>query len=137
LFELGAGDALVTYEQDARLALARGVPLEIVTPPCTIVAQHVAVVVDANVTPIERPAAQAFIRYLLSEAGQQAFIYYHLRPTHLDSNIFPPLVEFFTVEDLGGWEQAYPELVETLWQMEIEPRLELEPAIQLLGTEGR
>jgi hypothetical protein len=36
------------------------------------------------------------------------------------------------VEDLGGWSQAYPELVERLWQEEIEPRLELEPAIELI-----
>jgi sulfate/thiosulfate transport system substrate-binding protein len=71
LFELGAGDALVTYEQDARLAQEQGVPLEIVRPQRTILAQHAAVLVDRNVTRSERPAAQALIDYLLSEAGQQ------------------------------------------------------------------
>lgn len=136
LFELGAGDALVTYEQDARLALARGVPLEIVLPPRTIVAQHVAVVVDANVTPAERPAAQAFVSYLLSDTGQQAFTRYHLRSANLESDALPPLVQPFTVEELGGWSRAYTELVETLWQMEIEPRLELEPAHWLLDARG-
>ena len=50
LFELGAGDAFVTYEHDALLAQARGVSLEIVVPSHTIVAQHVAVIVDDNVT---------------------------------------------------------------------------------------
>lgn len=128
LFELGAGDALVTYEQDARLALARGVPLEIVIPPRTIIARHVAVEVDANLTPAERPVARAFIDYLLSEAGQHAFTCYHLRPADLTGDTFPSPAEPFTVEALGGWSRAYHELVETLWQIEIEPRLDLEAA---------
>ena len=71
LFELGAGDAFVTYEQDALLAQERGVPLEIVVPSRTIVARHVAVIVDGNVLPGEVPMAQAFVEYLLSDAGQQ------------------------------------------------------------------
>jgi sulfate transport system substrate-binding protein len=132
VFELGAGDALVTYEQDARLARARGVPLEIVMPPRTILAQHVAVIVDDNVTRNERPAAQAFIAYLLSEAGQQAFARYHLRSVTSESETFPTLVTPFTVDDLGGWSQVYPELVETLWQKEIEPTLHLEQTVQLI-----
>jgi ABC-type sulfate transport system substrate-binding protein len=136
LFEMGAGDALVTYEQDARLAQARGVPLEIVVPPRTIVAHHVAVVVDANVTADERPVAQAFISFLLSDAGQRAFAHYHLRPVEFQNATFPLLAQPFTVEELGGWSRAYSDLVETLWQTEIEPRLELEPAPRLLDTRG-
>lgn len=136
LFELGAGEVLVTYEQDARLALARGVPLEIVVPPGTVVAQHMAVVVDANVTPAERTAAQALIDYLLSEAGQQAFTQYHLRPAAGPAGTFPPLIDPFTVEALGGWSQAYTDLVEGLWQQEIKPSLTLDPAIQVLETKG-
>jgi len=136
LFELGAGEALVTYEQDARLALARDVPLEIVAPPRTIVAQHVAVLVDANVTPAERPAAQALIDYFLSEAGQQAFSQYQLRPASGPAGTFPPLVESFTVEALGGWSQAYADLVEALWQQEIEPRLALDSPIRVLEAKG-
>ncbi|MFN2167539.1 MAG: substrate-binding domain-containing protein, partial [Anaerolineae bacterium] len=37
LFELGAGDALLTYEQDALMAEERNVPLEIIIPERTIV----------------------------------------------------------------------------------------------------
>ncbi len=136
LFELGAGDALVTYEQDALLAMTRGVPLDIVVPPRTIVAQHVAVIVDANVTSAERPVAQAFVRYLLSNAGQMAFTDYHQRPSHLKSDTFPPMVDPFTTEELGGWSRAYGELVQALWQMEIEPHLKLEPSPRLLDTRG-
>jgi ABC-type sulfate transport system substrate-binding protein len=133
LFELGAGDALMTYEQDARLAQERGVPLEIVVPPRTIFAQHVAVIVDDNVSHAERPAAEAFLRFLLSDAGQEILGHYHLRPAELQGDPFPPLVEPFTIDDLGGWPDAYTTIVEELWETRIAPGLDLEPAPQLLG----
>ncbi len=133
LFELGAGDALVTYEQDARLALDRGVPLEIVLPPHPAIAQPVAVVVDDNVTAAERPVAEAFLSYLLSDAGQQLLGRYHLRPAGCQGDAFPPLEQPFTVDDLGGWSTTYTGLVEKLWHTQIEPHLNLEPAPALLG----
>ncbi|MBN1218631.1 MAG: extracellular solute-binding protein [Anaerolineae bacterium] len=136
LFELGAGDAMITYEQDARLAIDRQVPLEIVVPSRTIIAQHVAVVVDANVTSTEAPVAQAFVDYLLSDAGQQAFSHYHQRPIGLAGDDFIPLEQPFTVDDLGGWSLAYQQLIETTWQTEIEPTLNLVPEIGQLATKG-
>ena len=132
LFELGAGDAFVTYEQDALLAKQRGVALEIVTPPRTIVAQHVAVVADANVTPGELPPAQAFIAYLVSDAGQQAISRYHLRPADLQGDALLDLSQAFTVDDMGGWSHAYLEVVEGLWQTAVEPHLNLEPSPAVL-----
>ncbi len=134
LFELGAGDAFVTYENDALLARERGAALEVVVPPRTIVAQHVAVVVDDNVTPSERPVAQAFLDYLLSEAGQSALRRYHLRPADLEAREFPKITQPFTVEDLGGWPKAYNEVVEGLWKRVIGPHLNLEPMPRALGT---
>lgn len=132
LFELGAGDALVTYEQDALLALERGVALDIVMPPRTIVAEPVAIIVDANVTPAERPAAEAFVRYLLSAEGQRQFADYYQRPVTGESAAFRPLTQPFSVEDLGGWSSAHRRIVETLWQEEIEPRLDLDTSTPLL-----
>ena len=132
LFELGAGDALITYEQDARLAQERGIPLEIVVPPRTIIAQHVAVIVDNNVTRSERPVVQAFMDYLLSDAGQQVFSRYHMRPANLVYEGFPPMTQPFTIEDLGGWSHAYTEIIETLWREEIEPCLDLDPSPMLI-----
>lgn len=132
LFELGAGDALVTYEQDALLALDRGVALGIVIPSRTIIAEPVAVIVDANVTRAERPVADAFVRYLLSNEGQRQFGRFHQRPVAGESISFSPLLHPFTVEDLGGWSHAYHQVVEDLWQSEIEPRLDLEVLPQLL-----
>jgi ABC-type sulfate transport system substrate-binding protein len=134
LFELGAGDAFVTYEYDALLAQERGASLEIVMPPRTIVARHVAVIVDANVKPRELPLAQAFVDFLLSDAGQQALGRYHLRPADLEGEQFPGIPQPLTEDDLGGWSRAYIQVVEAIWQTEIEPHLDLEPAAMMLGT---
>jgi sulfate transport system substrate-binding protein len=134
LFELGAGDACVTYEHAALLAQERGASLEVVVPPRTIVAQHVVVIVDDNVTPSERQVAQAFIDYLLSEAGQGALSRYHLRAADLGGEQFPGIPQPFTVDDLGGWSQAYSQLVEGLWQTRIEPQLQLESTPGPSGT---
>jgi sulfate transport system substrate-binding protein len=128
LFELGAGDALVTYEQDTLLAQQKGSPVDLVIPPGTIVAEHAAVIVDDNVTRAERPAAEAFLRFVLSDEGQRILADYHLRPASCQSDRFPALVEPFSVDELGGWSEAYTELVEDVWQKQIEPNLTLEPA---------
>jgi len=134
LFEMGAGDALVTYEQDARLALERSVPLEIVIPTRTIIAQHAAVIVDKNVTSTERPVAEDFIKYLLSDAGQNIFRQYHQRTADPEDNNFPKLIHPFTVEDIGGWSHAYEELILSVWQQEIDPRLDLESISVIQGS---
>jgi sulfate transport system substrate-binding protein len=134
LFELGAGDALLTYEQDALMALERNVPLEIVLPERTILARHYAVVVADNLAWRERPVAEAFVEFLGSDEGQQLFSQYHFRPASLESQGFPALQSPFTEADLGGWNQAYEFLVTNFWLKEIEPGLKLEPASSYLGT---
>jgi sulfate transport system substrate-binding protein len=126
LFELGRGDAAVTYEQDALLALARGVPLEIVVPPRTIIARPVAVMVDENVKGSEVRMVQAFLNFLTDETGQHIFDQYYLRPLSPERLRYTPIPHPFTEEDLGGWSWANSELVEGVWQAEIEPFLELE-----------
>jgi ABC-type sulfate transport system substrate-binding protein len=126
LFELGAGDAVITYEQDARLAQERGIPLEIIVPPYTIIAQHVAVVVDENITRCEQPVVQALMDYLLSNAGQQILGRYYMRPATDVYEEVPSMIQPFMVEDLGGWFHAYTRLVGPKWQTEFEPRLDLD-----------
>lgn len=133
LFELGACDALVTYEQDAYLAKERGVPLEIVLPPRTILARHYAVNVDENITSRERPVVEAFLKFIQSDQGQQILSRYYLRTETIENNVLPALMHPFTVEDLGGWTQAYNTLIDELWNTDIKPFLELESANTLLG----
>lgn len=136
LFAMGVGDAFITYEQDALFAQAGGIPLEIVYPPRTILAEHVAVAVDDNNILRERKAVQAFVDYLVSESAQEAFGSFHLRPVRLVSNKFPPISDPFTVEELGGWANAYSDLVEEYWQDEIQPRLDLTPTSIIIDSDG-
>jgi sulfate transport system substrate-binding protein len=123
-FVFGAGDALITYEQDALLAQARGATLEIVTPPSTIMSEHMAVIVDRNVQPWEREVVEGFISFLWSEAAQEAFTHYYFRAV-TDEALNQAVPEFheierpFTVLDLGGWGRAYPEIVHGVWEEQI------------------
>jgi sulfate transport system substrate-binding protein len=132
LFELSAADAFVTYEHDALLSISRGGELEAILPANTIVAQHVAVIVDDNVTPAELPMAQAFLDFLVSETGQQAFGRYYIRPAERNGDLLSAIPQAIMVEDIGGWSRAHTQLIEGLWREEIEPGLELTPTPQLL-----
>jgi sulfate transport system substrate-binding protein len=126
LFELGAGDALITYEQDALLALERGIELETVIPPRTVAACHVVTIVDDNVTRAERPVAEALLHFMVGDVGESILRSCHLRSPELEGPGFAALDEIFTADDLGGWTEAHRRLVEDLWEDQIEPRLELE-----------
>src|SRR5689334_19055308 len=56
-FELGNGDALITYELDG-LMMKQGNPkadAEIVVPETTVFSEHPAVVIDRNVSAVDRP----------------------------------------------------------------------------------
>lgn len=123
-FMFGAGGALITYEQDALLAQTRGATWEVVTPPSTIMSEHVAVIVDRNVQPWEREVVEGFISFLWSEAAQEAFTHYYFRAV-TDEALNQAVPEFheierpFTVLDLGGWGRAYPEIVHGVWEEQI------------------
>jgi sulfate transport system substrate-binding protein len=132
LFELGVGDALVTYEQDALLAQKRGVPIEIITPQRTILTRHFAVMIDDNLTAAEQQVSQAFLDFLLSNEGQQILSKYDLHPVVSEYDVIAQEQKTFTEEDLGGWAWAYQALIENLWEREIAPNLKLESASTLL-----
>ena len=123
-FMFGVGDALVTYEQDALLAQARGAALEVVIPHGTVISEHVAVIVDSNVQPWEREVVEAFVAFLWSEAAQEAFTHYYFRAV-TDEALNQAVPEFqgieqpFTVHDLGGWGRAYPEIIYGVWEEQI------------------
>jgi sulfate/thiosulfate-binding protein len=120
-FMFGVGDALITYEQDALLARSRGAELEIVMPSSTIMSEHVVVLVDKNIKSWERETVDAFVDFLWSERVQAALTRYYFRAV-TDEGLNEAVPEFheieqlLTVEELGGWGKAYPEIIH--WAVE-------------------
>ena len=131
-FLFGVGDALVTYEQDALLAHSRGGSIEIITPRSTTMSEHVVVIVDRNVSRGEQELMNAFVAFLWSETAQEAFGRFYFRPVSdeaLDSmrelgvSDFPEVERAFTVQDLGGWREVYPEIIQGVWEEQIAPHM--------------
>ncbi len=129
-FELGNGDALVTYELDGllmKLGNAKG-DAEIVIPEATILSEHPAVVVDRNVSASDRPVIDAFMQYLWSDEAQRAFVRFHFRSSTNDAlnqenNELATITYAFTVEDrFGGWDKAYPEVIEGVFRDLVQKR---------------
>jgi len=126
-FELGNGDALVTYELDGLLMKESGKPVEIIYPQATIFSEHPAVVIDRNISAEKRPVVDAFIQYLWSEAAQRAFVKYHFYS--VTNNAFNEAnKEFghiempFTIDYFGGWDKAYPEVIEQIFKNKVQNR---------------
>jgi sulfate transport system substrate-binding protein len=120
-FELGHGDALITYELEGLLMKQAGAAIEVVLPEATIFSEHPVVVVDRNVTPQERPVINEFIQFLWSDEAQKAFVQYHFRAVSNESlneanKEFGQIKMPFTVEYFGGWSRAYPEIIERIWR---------------------
>ena len=124
-FELGHGDALITYELEGLLMKdARG-DVEIVVPEATIFSEHPAVIIDRNVTNEERPVVNAFIQYLWSDEAQRAFVKYYFRSVtnealNQENKAFAEIKLPFYVRDLGGWSKAYPDIIERIWRDQVQ-----------------
>lgn len=128
-FELGNGDALITYELDA-LLMKQGnakADAEIVIPEATILSEHPVVVIDRNVSAVDRPVIDAFVQYLWSEEAQRAFVKSNFRASINDAlnqeNKDLATIKYpFTVDYFGGWEKAYPEIIETIFRDQVQKR---------------
>jgi sulfate/thiosulfate transport system substrate-binding protein len=128
-FELGNGDALVTYELDALMMKQANAnaDAEIVVPEATIFSEHPAVVIDRNVSAADRPVIDAFINYLFTEDAQRAFVKFHFRSSTNDAlnqeNKELATIKYpFTVDYFGGWERAYPEVIEGVFRNQVQSR---------------
>ena len=126
-FETGYGDALITYELEGLLMKEARAEIELVVPRATIFSEHPAAVIDRNVTAAERPFVEAFVQYLWSDEAQQAFVKHHFRSiTHEEFNAanadFAHIELPFTVELFGGWQRAYPEVIERVWRDQIQKK---------------
>ena len=124
-FELGNGDALITYELEGLLMKGANEPIEIVTPQSTIFSEHPAVVIDRNVTPSERPVIDAFMQYLWSDEAQQAFVQFHFYSSANEAfnqanTAFGHIEMPFGIDYFGGWDKAYPEVIERVFRDQVQ-----------------
>ena len=126
-FELGYGDALVTYELEGLLMKQAGANAEIVVPRATIFSEHPAVVIDRNVDAARRTVVDAFLRYLWSEDAQRAFVQYHFRAVTDESlnegnSQFARIELPFRIDYFGGWQRAYPDIIEKIFRDQVQKR---------------
>lgn len=124
-FELGQGDALITYELEALLMKDANAPIDVVIPKSTIFSEHPVAIVDRNVTPAERPVVEAFRNFLWSEDAQKAFVKNHFRSVTNESlnnenAQFAKIEMPFTIEYFGGWSKAYPEIIEKVFRDQVQ-----------------
>ena len=105
------GDVLLAWEDDANLAvrqLGRN-RLEIVVPSVTIAAEPVVAVVDRVVDRRgTRALAEAYLRYLWTQAAQEIAAQNYYRPTDLavlarHADRFPAIDTFTIAEVFGEW----------------------------------
>jgi sulfate/thiosulfate-binding protein len=126
-FESGYGDALITYELEGLLLKQTGAPVEIVVPEATIFSEHPAVVIDRSVSAADRPVIDAFMQYLWSDEAQRAFVKYHFRSSTNEAltqeNKELATIKYpFTVDYFGGWNRAYPEIIEGIFREQVQKR---------------
>lgn len=126
-FELGNGDALVTYELEGLLMKQSNAAIEVIVPQATIFSEHPAVIIDRNVSAEKRPLIEAFLNYLWSDVAQQAFVKFHFYSVTNDA-LNQANAEFghiempFTIDYFGGWTKAYPEIIEQIFRDQVQKR---------------
>jgi sulfate transport system substrate-binding protein len=102
----GTGNVLIAYENEAIEARQAGDKVDFVTPPDTILIQNpIAVTSNASNSTL----ANAFVKYLYSDAGQKLFASEGYRPVvtaDLDTKTFPAPSGLFTIDSLGGWDKV-------------------------------
>ncbi len=107
-FTQGEGDVLLGYENEAIKAEEEGEDLEYVVPPSTILIETpIAVTTDAP-----EPAAQDFLDFIWSDAGQEIWAengYRPVNPKLVDEKQFPTPKELFKISQFGGWSKVNDE----------------------------
>jgi sulfate/thiosulfate-binding protein len=112
----GLGDVLVTWENEAHLALAEFGPgkLDIVTPAFSILAEPSVALIDANVDARgTRMRAEGYLRFLYTPKAQAIIARHHYRPREPQHASVAdlarmPSLELVTIDEaFGGWTEAH------------------------------
>jgi sulfate/thiosulfate-binding protein len=100
----GAGDVLLSYENEAIYAQAKKQAVDYVIPSDTLLIENPVAVTTTTKYPVQ---AKAFVDFLYSQAGQQIFADIGYRPTlpgvTSTVNKFPVPSGLFNIGSLGGW----------------------------------
>ena len=112
--ENGQGDVLIAWENEALLAVEEYPgEYEIVTPSISILAEPSVAIVDENVQDNgTEEVATAYLEYLYTDEAQRLAGENYYRPGNEDilsefSDTFDLEIEMCTIDDFGGWDQAY------------------------------
>src|SRR3954453_13903567 len=107
-FSQGEGNVLLTYENEAIKAEREGEDVEYVIPPTTLqIETPIAVTKDAP-----EPAAEDFLNWLWSDAGQKLWAengYRPVNPKLVDPKQFPTPKQLFKISKFGGWGKVNDE----------------------------
>ena len=105
-FTGGVGDVLISYENEAIAAKAKGKDVEWIVPDATILIENPIAVTTRSANPA---AAAAFVDFLRTKPAQEIFAKYGYRPV-VDGVTgpypFPTPKQLFTIGDLGGWKDV-------------------------------
>jgi len=101
-FTGGKGDVLISYENEALTAIAKGEKVDYVIPKETILIENpIAATTDAG------PKAKAFIDFATSEPAQKIFAakgYRSVIPALVDKTKYPDPPQLFDITKFGGWD---------------------------------
>lgn len=124
-FESGFGDALITYELEALQMIDRKMPVKIIMPRATIMTDHTVVITDRRMPQAKREMVETFVKFLWSEESQRAFVKHHFRAIsdpdlNKKESKFVKIEMPFTIDDFGGWQDAYPRIIENVWKFRVQ-----------------
>jgi sulfate/thiosulfate transport system substrate-binding protein len=106
-FTQGEGDVLLSYENEAIKAQEEGEDVDYTIPPSTIrIETPIAVIKGAPA------AAQDFLDYVWSDAGQEIWAEHGYRPVNpklVDPKQFPTPKDLFEISEFGGWSKVNDE----------------------------
>lgn len=109
----GLGDVHLTWENEAHLEVeeAKG-ELELLFPKTSILAEPHVAIVDTNVDKKKsREAAEAYLNFLYTDAGQEIIAKHYYRPSNTDvlarhKDHFPEIKLFQITEIVKSWDEA-------------------------------
>ncbi len=109
-FTSGTGNVLISYEDEAITARAKGAAVDYVVPDQTVLIEN-----PAAVTKKASSSAKKFLSFVESEKGQEVFAAKGFRPVlpgvkvpnvpgaNDPANPFPKVKKLTTIAELGGW----------------------------------